>query len=266
MSRTKSGGYMLTVEDVNDVAVRISELWTRYNSERRNALTLNEEARKFTYATDIDATSAADLPHKNRTHQPKLTQIADTLKSQYFEASLSMPDFFKFPPPRAVTNNIATGMEKWIRLKLEQRKFRETTGRQLINDYVDYGNCFVTVDYNIERDNRGNIRYKGPVWKRVSPMNIVFNPREEFNKGLKIEKRLFHVSVALIWMVMVALINTLNRTWQKFLSIEGMCLTLLVEKLNVIELSTLWIRYILLEMSLRKHHQDLMVYITQDGE
>ena len=194
MSKAKSGGYMLTAEDVDDIAVRISELWTRYNTERRNAITLNEEARKFTYATDVDATSAADLPHKNRTHQPKLTQIADTLKSQYFEASLSMPDFFKFPAPRAVANSIAVGMEKWVRMKLEQRKFRETTGRQLINDYVDYGNCFVTVDYVIERDNQNRIKYKGPSWKRVSPMNIVFNPREEFNKGLKIEKRLFHVS------------------------------------------------------------------------
>ncbi len=194
MSKAKSGGYVLTLDDIDDVAVRISELWERYNTERRNAITLNEEARKFTYATDIDATSAADLPHKNRTHQPKLTQIADTLKSQYFEASLSMPDFFKFPPPRSVNNAVAVAMEKWIRVKLEQRKFRETTGRQLINDYVDYGNCFVTVDYVIERDNQGRIRYKGPSWNRVSPMNIVFNPREEFKKGLKIEKKLFHIS------------------------------------------------------------------------
>jgi hypothetical protein len=194
MSKAKSGGYVLTLDDVDDVAVRISELWTRYNTERRNAITLNEEARKFTYATDIDATSAADLPHKNRTHQPKLTQIADTLKSQYFEASLSMPDFFKFPPPRSVNNAVATAMEKWVRVKLEQRKFRETTGRQLINDYVDYGNCFVTVDYVIERDNQGRVRYKGPSWNRVSPMNIVFNPREDFKRSIKIEKKLFHIS------------------------------------------------------------------------
>ena len=194
MSKAKSGGYVLTLDDVDDVAVRISELWTRYNTERRNAITLNEEARKFTYATDIDATSAADLPHKNRTHQPKLSQIADTLKSQYFEASLSMPDFFKFPPPRSVNSAVATAMEKWVRVKLEQRKFRETTGRQLINDYVDYGNCFVTVDYVIERDNQGRVRYKGPSWNRVSPMNIVFNPREDFKKSIKIEKKLFHIS------------------------------------------------------------------------
>ena len=194
MSKATSGGYMLTLDDVDDIAVRISELWERYNTERRNALTLNEEARKFTYATDVDSTSAADLPHKNRTHQPKLTQIADTLKSQYFEASLSMPDFFKFPPPRSINNSIAVAMEKWIRVKLEQRKFRETTGRELINDYVDFGNCFVTVDYVIERDNLGRMRYKGPSWQRISPMNIVFNPRESFKKSIKLEKRLFHVS------------------------------------------------------------------------
>ena len=42
MSKAKSGGYMLTAEDVDDIAVRISELWTRYNTERRNAITLNE--------------------------------------------------------------------------------------------------------------------------------------------------------------------------------------------------------------------------------
>ena len=29
MSNAKSGGYVLTIEDVDDVAVRISELWDR---------------------------------------------------------------------------------------------------------------------------------------------------------------------------------------------------------------------------------------------
>ena len=177
MSKAKSGGYVLTLDDVDDVAVRISELWTRYNTERRNAITLNEEARKFTYATDIDATSAADLPHKNRTHQPKLTQIADTLKSQYFEASLSMPDFFRFPPPLAVNSGVATSMEKWLRVKLEQRKFRETTGRQLINDYVDYGNCFVTVDYIIERDKHepGSAEYEA----QQSKINAAYGKKRD---------------------------------------------------------------------------------------
>ena len=29
MSNAKSGGYVLTIDDVDDVAVRISELWDR---------------------------------------------------------------------------------------------------------------------------------------------------------------------------------------------------------------------------------------------
>lgn len=194
MSKASSSGHTLSVGDVNDVAVRISEMWMRYNTERRNALTLNEEARKFIYATDVDSTSAADLPHKNRTHQPKITQIADTLKSQYFEASLSMPDFFRFPKPRKIPADIALNMEKWVKVKLEQRKFRENTGRQLSSDFVDYGNCFVRVDYVIERDNAGNVIYKGPDWERISPMDIVFNPRESFHKSAKIERIQVHVA------------------------------------------------------------------------
>ena len=164
MSKASTSGHTLSVEDVNDVAVRISEMWTRYNTERRNALTLNEEARRFIYATDIDSTSAADLIHKNRTHQPKLTQIADTLKSQYFEASLSMPQFFRFPAPKGIAPSVATAMEKWLMVKFEQRKFREAIGRELANDFVDYGNCFVSVDYVLERGQDNNIIYKGPDW------------------------------------------------------------------------------------------------------
>ena len=194
MSKAASGGYMLTAEDVSEVAVRISEMWTRFNTERRNALNLNEEVRRFIYATDIDSTSAADLPHKNRTHQPKLTQIADTLKSQYYEASLSMPEFFRFPPPKGVAPAVANAMEKWLRVKLEQRKFRETTGRELVNDFVDYGNPFVSVDYVIERDNQGNIKYKGPSWTRISPMDIVINPKATFKKSPKIQRCMIHVA------------------------------------------------------------------------
>ena len=194
MSATNASGNILTAEDVDEVAVRITEMWEKYNTERRNALSLNEEARKFVYATDIDSTSAAELPHKNRTHQPKLTQIADTLKSQYYEASLSMPEFFRYPAPRKISAAVASSMEKWVRVKLNERKFRETVGRELVNDYVDYGNCFVAVDYVIERDNQGRIKYKGPSWKRVSPLDIVFNPRAKFSDSPKIEKAIFHIA------------------------------------------------------------------------
>ena len=63
MSKSQSSGTMLTVNDVSDVAVRIAELWERYTTEKRNALTLNEEARRFIYATYPSAQDYSDCGH-----------------------------------------------------------------------------------------------------------------------------------------------------------------------------------------------------------
>lgn len=194
-SRGGDGGFMLTVEDIDQVAIRIGEMWRTYNTDRRVALKLGEEARRYVFATDIDATTADALPHKNRTHQPKLTEISDTLQSQYFEASLSMPKFFRFNGTSETDKAKAKAVEAWVSVKLEQRKFRETVGRQLINDYVGYGNCFAAVDYVVELDEDGEITYQGPDIRRVSPLDVIFNPRgKSFNKTAKMERTLIHVS------------------------------------------------------------------------
>ena len=194
MSKVHTGGAVLTLPDVSEIAVRIGEMWDQYNTERRNALTMGEEARRYVFATDIDQTSGQQMEHKNRTHQPKLTQISDNLQSQYFEASLSSPDFYKFDGSTEEDQDAAASIEAWIRVKLEQRKFRETTGRELLADYVNYGNCFVTVDYVIERNDVGEVVYKGPSWERVSPLDIVFNSRTKFHKSPKLQRELVHVA------------------------------------------------------------------------
>jgi hypothetical protein len=194
-SKAQGSGTLLTLNDMDEVAVRIAEMWSRYNTERRNALTLNEEARRYVFATDIDSTTANQLDHKNRTHQPKLTQISDTLQAQYFEASLSMPMFFRYQTPERKDRDGARNIEAWVRSKLEQRKFRETTGRQLLADYVNYGNTFATVDYVVEKNEFGEVTYKGPDIKRTSPLDVVFNPRAvSFAKSPKIERALIHLS------------------------------------------------------------------------
>src|SRR3990167_6387461 len=192
---TEPSGSLLTVADISQVAKRIAEMWDRYNVDRRVALKVGEEARQYIHAIDIDSTSAYILPHKNRTHQPKLTELSDVLQSQYYEASLSMPKFFKFLGERPEDFSNAANVEAWIRTKLEQKKFRETVGRQLIADYVTYGNAFASADYVIERDEAGNVVYRGPVVKRVSPLDIIFNPRaESFAKSPKIQRTLVHIA------------------------------------------------------------------------
>lgn len=182
-------------DDVDEIAVRIGNMWIDYNTARNQALQTGEEARQYIFATDIDQTSAKLLPHKNRTHQPKLTQISDTLQCQYYEASLSMPDFFMYKGAAKQDQDKAHKIESWVRQKLEQRKFREGVGRQLIADFVIYGNAFASVDYVHEKDDNGTTTYVGPDIKRISPVDFVFNHRAEtFQKAAKLERKLIHVA------------------------------------------------------------------------
>jgi hypothetical protein len=53
---------------------------------------------------------------------------------------------------------------------------------KIIMDYIDFGNCFATVswlDQRVELDSKTQAGYVGPVIKRVSPLDIVFNPTAE---------------------------------------------------------------------------------------
>lgn len=195
-----TSGAVLTLPSLDETACRIAEMWIRYNEERRQALAIGEEARKFVFATDMDQTSANILPHKNRTHTPKLTQISDNLQSQYYEASLSMPKFFRFLGSGVDDKDKAKKIEAWVRLKLEQRKFRDTVGRQLIADYVNYGNAFLEVDYIVIKDDDGKVVYKGPDLRRVSPLDMVMNPRaKSFSKSVKLTHELVHVAEIMSW-------------------------------------------------------------------
>lgn len=195
MASNSESGAMLTVASISDLAVRIASMFTKYNEARRSAMLLNEEVREYLFSTDIDSTSAVILPHKNRTHQPKLTQISDNLQSQYWDAALASAKFFKYDGATEEDKRRAFKIEAWVRHKLEQKKFRQTIGRQLIADYVNYGNCFATVDFVREEDQNGNLKYQGPVISRVSPLDVSFNARAKtFMDSPKIERTLIHVA------------------------------------------------------------------------
>ena len=191
----RESGVILTIADVDDKATRIASMWDKFNIQRIQATKTGDEARQYVFATDINATTANNLPHKNRTHVPKLTELSDTLQSHYYEATLSLPDFFQFQGSKLEDQNLSSNVEGWIQTKLEQKKFRETVGRQLIADYVIYGNCFAEVDYVTEYGPKEKQTYKGLVVKRISPLDIVFNPMaESFYKSPKIVRKFMHLS------------------------------------------------------------------------
>lgn len=200
MPTNHESGAILTVPDISELATRIADQWDKFNNEKRAALAMGEEVRGYVFGTDVDTTSARILPHKNRTHIPKLTQISDTLQSHYYDASLASPQFFRYFGVGPEDQSKAANIEAWVRTKLEQKKFRETTGRQLLADYVNYGNCFGEVDYVVERNNNGDLMYKGPVIRRISPIDIVFNPRSEaFKRSQKLTRKLVHIADIAEW-------------------------------------------------------------------
>lgn len=202
MAAKTESGVVLTSNfaNVDELAIRIANMWNNFNTARTEALRMSEEVREYIHSTDINTTSARDLPHKNRTHQPKLTQISDNLQSQYWDAAFSGAQFFKYDGTTSKDREIAGSIEAWIRTKLEAKKFRQTVGRQIIADYVQQGNCFLGLDMVTELGHNGNLVYKGPLFRRIGPMDIVFDLRAvSFAKSPKIERQLVHIAEVLGW-------------------------------------------------------------------
>ena len=70
---------------------------------------------------------------------------------------------------------------------------------KLLYDYIDYGNSFATVyyeaSYRDEDDDTKTPVYQGPRLKRISPLDIVFNPlADNFQKSFKIVRSLHTIA------------------------------------------------------------------------
>lgn len=138
-----------------------------------------KELYKYIYATDTRTTSNSKLPWKNTTTTPKLTQIRDNLYANYM-ASM-------FPKRRWLLWEGATqddetldkvqAIKAYMEYAIEHPEFKNTISR-LVLDYIDNGNCFATVgweDQRVETDSSIKTGYVGPVAKRISPYDIVFD-------------------------------------------------------------------------------------------
>lgn len=180
--------------DPDQTAVEIAGKWTNWNNLRRNWLEEKKELRNYLYATDTKTTSNSMLPWSNSTTTPKLTQIMDNLHANYFVALFPQKKWMKFEADNPDSNTKAKrdAAESYIQAKLRQSDFVNTVS-DILYDYIQYGNCFATVDWEqsyFESDN-GELMtdYVGPRLVRISPFDICFNPTAaNFNKTPKIIK------------------------------------------------------------------------------
>lgn len=169
------------VIDPHTLAVDISSRWTSWNNARSEKVKEWKELRNYVYATDTRTTSNNKLPWSNSTTTPKLTQIADNLHANYFAALFPQKRWFRFEATDSegdvkIKRDI---IQAYMQNKLRQSDFVNTTSK-LINDYIQYGNCFATVDYQRKitefEDGERVVNYVGPKLVRISPYDICFNP------------------------------------------------------------------------------------------
>lgn len=178
------------------LAKYIAHIWHTYNTNRHEKIADWKELRNYIFATDTTTTTNKSLPWKNSTTLPKLCQIRDNLHSNYISALFPNDDWLKWEAytRKDGSKDKVRSIEAYMSNKAREGGFK-TEISKLLYDYIDYGNVFCTVDFeaSYREDMMGNKvpDYIGPKIRRISPMDIVFNPlASSFKDSFKVVRSL----------------------------------------------------------------------------
>lgn len=183
----------------DNIAKNIAHTWHTFNTQRFPKIEAWKELRNYVFATDTTTTTNKSLPWKNSTTLPKLCQIRDNLHSNYISALFPNDEWLKW---EAYSQNDAQkqkveAIEAYMSTKTRESHFRREISK-IVYDYIDYGNAFATVEfegsYALRGDGNRVARYIGPVARRISPLDIVFNPiASSFQDSWKIVRSMHNI-------------------------------------------------------------------------
>ena len=155
------------------------EWWTLSNSWRVD----KEEIRRYVYATDTQYTSNNANPWKNKTTIPKLCQIRDNLYSNYTATLFPKRKWLIWEAAEKDADQVAKrdAIVNYMTWAIEQPTFKHELDK-IILDYIDFGNCFATVewiDHRVNQPGYTQTGYVGPGVRRISPLDMQMNPVAE---------------------------------------------------------------------------------------
>ena len=177
-------GETLDLENIinpDQLAVEIGNKWNEWNNLRVTKLEEWKELRNYLYATNTSTTSNAVLPWSNTTTTPKLTQIMDNLHANYFASLFPQNKWMRFEAHTQQDNvkRKRDTIQAYMENKIRQSNFVNIAS-DLVYDYIQYGNCFATVEwedrYKLTEEGDYIPQYVGPKLVRISPYDICFNP------------------------------------------------------------------------------------------
>lgn len=174
----------LYIEDLikpDQIGCRISEYYTDWETAREVKLSEWKEVQEYIYATDTTKTTNGKLPWSNKTTTPKLCQIRDNLFSNYMASMFPKQKWMIWEGANEDDERLAKrqAIEQYMSWAVDRPEFYEEMSKLLL-DYIDFGNCFATVEWtdrrSISEDGRDKQGFCGPSIRRISPLDIVFNP------------------------------------------------------------------------------------------
>lgn len=166
------------------LAVRLTETYIKWDMLRQVKKNEWEEVRRYVYATDTSQTTNASLQWKNSVTIPKLCQIRDNLYSNYTATLFPQRKWLTWEANERDSNSVdkRDAITNYMSWAINQASFKHELDKCIL-DYIDFGNCFATVEWMDERVQRedGTVQsgYVGPAARRLSPLDVVMNPTSE---------------------------------------------------------------------------------------
>lgn len=181
----------------DELAIIVSNTWDKWNQARQPWLQEVQEIRNYVFATDTTTTTNKTLPWKNSTTLPKLCQIRDNLHAFYMAALFPHADWLTWEGNDADAEQADKRQTiiSYMNNKVKQVNFRAFFSN-LIYDWIDYGNLFCTAEWERDVDidpidGSQLVNFIGARPKRISPLDIVFNPAAvDFKKTPKVIRSL----------------------------------------------------------------------------
>lgn len=176
-------GKVLNLEDIiskDSLGCAIANMWSDWNNARQKKLASWQELKQYIYATDTRHTSNNKLPWSNSTTLPKLTQIRDNLYANYIATMFPKRRWLNWEgsSDSDEQKTKVDSIKDYMMWAVNQRQFKEEV-KKLVLDYIDYGNCFATVEWvdeTQETETGMKVGFIGPRPVRIPPQDFLMNP------------------------------------------------------------------------------------------
>lgn len=167
--------------DTDRLACDIANKFQTWESAKQEWYNEYMEVLQYVYATDTKKIMTQKHDWNNSTHIPKLTQIADVLRTYYLESIFSMQNPIEFDNYKSSGEELQKkrAIQKFTNKILLTRTNFKPAIRKLVDDYIYAGNAFVMPvweeDLVKNEDGMIGVRNKGIRFMRINPSDIVFD-------------------------------------------------------------------------------------------